>query len=211
MIFNINSPSIAVVTLATLSSIYDVHVGAFTPSLLNTQTKFTSNVSGGTRSTETSYPYQSLDNSKNRHVGRRYLSSSVVPEIKFEEDQSTKEKNNLTENDANQESKVIATAVAKSFIPSPNGFSGVMAIKLMEEDGASSAIALGNGSDDNNSLPKVEGDKVLLSQTGMFGGNTKKKFSSRSTQGECFAFFVVAFNESVLLFISISKRFLHSL
>ncbi len=138
-------------------------------------------------------------------VGRLSSSASTAPVMDLEEEaaEETEISNNNNDNGDNSEDiirssassnlsspKVVATATMKSFIPSPNGISGVMAVKLREEDystggngggggGSSSSISTTLKADE--ATPKVEGDQQLLSQTGMFGG---PKNTSTSTNGK---------------------------
>lgn len=102
------------------------------------------------------------------------LSASVVDEVDMKEDDSPISKD---------EPKIVATADIHSFIPSPNGKAGIMAIKIREED------------QDVNTFVSVSAtidvDKKS-SETGMFGGIASqaqpavKKNSQNNLQGEDF-------------------------
>ena len=115
------------------------------------------------------------DNNVRVYTSNRLLASNV-PIMPLNEKKKT------DSYDEQEKSVVVAEAVAKGFIPSPNGFSGVMTVKLREED--FNAVAA-------EATPKVEGDEKLLSQTGMFGGNLNKGDKSKKTSdGTCIITFV---------------------
>lgn len=108
------------------------------------------------------------DNNVRVYTSNRLLASNV-PIMPLNEKKKT------DSYDEQEKSVVVAEAVAKGFIPSPNGFSGVMTVKLREED--FNAVAA-------EATPKVEGDEKLLSQTGMFGGNLNKGDKSKKTSDD---------------------------
>lgn len=100
------------------------------------------------------------------------LSSSAAP-MKLEDEKDTNDI--MPSFNSEMKPKVIATAVAKSFVPSPNGLCGIMAVKLIEENYVSTTAT--------TSTPKIDGDQALISQTGMFGGASQKVTSKKSTEG----------------------------
>jgi len=104
--------------------------------------------------------------------------SSVAPTESVTDESShaeeTKDNSQLGANGA-VKPKVIAKATCQTFIPSPNGISGVMAVKLMEEDYVLESTV----------PPTVDGKSI--SQTGMFGGTSQQNSSSKKgLQGEDF-------------------------
>ncbi len=178
--------ALAVATLVTLSKNKYIHnspcvsqVSAFTPHphYVISTTNYNHGVGG---------VFDKCNNSNNNRQQRMTLSSSVVPEVK-EETLSTEEETTTNTNLLqHQPSTVIATAELRSFIPSPNGKSGVMAVKLLEEnyDPTMEKIKEMNDDKTDNNTPLVEGDEALLSQTGMFGGKMgKKSTQSKATEG----------------------------
>lgn len=134
----------AITNLSTITYTNYLHVTAFSPSV-----------------------------SRREMIGQRMhvmnLSSSTAP-MKLEDEQSL----NKSSLDSETKTRVVATALPKSFISSPNGLSGVMAVKLREEDYSAPII-----SDPVADAPKIDG----MSQSGMFGGvasqsNSKNKKST---------------------------------
>ena len=119
---------------------------------------------------------------KNKKLGHVLNLSSTAP-IKLNDDEiriKSNSNSDVNESYTNNKPTVVATALAKSFIPAPNGRCGVMAVKLREED----YIPL----DISNQVPEapmVEGDEALISQTGMFGGSGNKATSQmkKATEG----------------------------
>lgn len=102
------------------------------------------------------------------------LSASVVDEVDMKEDDSPISKD---------EPKIVATADIHSFIPSPNGKAGIMAIKVREEDQDMNTVVSVSAT--------IDVDKKS-SETGMFGGIASqaqpavKKNSQNNLQGEDF-------------------------
>lgn len=102
------------------------------------------------------------------------LSASVVDEVDMKGDDSPIPKD---------EPKIVATADIHSFIPSPNGKAGIMAIKVREEDLDVNTVV--------SVAATIDVDKKS-SETGMFGGiasqaqSAVKKKSQNNLQGEDF-------------------------
>ena len=127
------------------------------------------------------------------------LSSSTAPVMKIDDEaditksKTTPSSKNDNGGDGDVKPTVIATALAKSFIPSPNGLSGLMAVKLREEDYSNTSITAAASAADataesDTALPKVEGDESLLSQTGMFGGSMGAGSKKKAKEGTCVVF-----------------------
>ena len=102
------------------------------------------------------------------------LSVSVVDEVDMKEDDSPISKD---------EPKIVATADIHSFIPSPNGKAGIMAIKIREEDQHVNTVV--------SLSATIDVDKKS-SETGRFGGIASqaqpavKKNSQNNLQGDDF-------------------------
>lgn len=178
MMFKSTSSTIAMATFVTLSNLQNSHIVAFTPSI----TKTTMNTMNQNQFIlQQRFNNNSINKNGNDSNNKMYLSSSVAPEIETTKEDTTMSSSSSTTatTAAAVKPTVVATAISKSFIPSPNGLSGVMAVQLMEEDYDPTKSS---SSDTNASTaPKVEGDEALLSQTGMFGGNMNNQSTSKKS------------------------------
>jgi len=165
MLFKLSSPAVAtatytaIATFSTLSSIHHTATAFTSPSFMNKRS-----IMG--------QEYQQQQQQQHQHQRFSILSSTATP---IEEAEDTASSSEIKMEKV--EPTVIATAFSRSFVPSPNGLGGVMAVKLREEEyNADSELAAAAAS---AATPKVEGDEKLLSQTGMFGGNANTKKSNK--------------------------------